>query len=104
MIPHNPTTETTSSQESSPKCERGDCTQLATRTVTIETTQFQSPITLYGVTFATIINHLVFPSRQITVNLCSVCYHWNIKRDETLKILSVVGVGPFEDLTGGATC
>jgi hypothetical protein len=104
MIPDNPITETQDSQESSPKCERGDCTQLATRTVTIETTQFQSPITLYGVTFATIINHLVFPSRRITVDLCSGCYHFHIKHDKTLQIISVVGTGPYEDLTGGATC
>ncbi len=93
MIPDNPITETQDSQESNPQCQRGDCTWEASRRVTIETTQeVQPPVTLYGVTFATIINRLVFPSRRITVDLCSGCYHFAIKHDKTLQVISVVGI------------
>ena len=76
-----------------PKCQRGDCTWDASRRVTLEAQKFEPPVTLYGVTFMTIINRLCFPERRITVDLCSVCYHFDIKRDNTLKVLSVVGLG-----------
>ncbi len=80
-------------QESHPKCQHGDCKWNASRRVTLEAQKFESPVTLYGITFMTIINRLVFPERRITVDLCSVCYHWNIKQDKDLQIISVVGIG-----------
>ena len=92
-IPPNLNTETGDSQEASLTCQRGDCTSEASRRVTIETTQeVQSPVTLYGVTFATIINRLIFPSRRITVDLCSSCYLFSIECDKTLHIISIVGL------------
>lgn len=84
-------------QRSNPKCQRGDCPQQASRRVTLEARKFEPPVTLYGITFMTIINCLVFPKRQITVDICSACYLWHIEQDKTLKIISVVGVGPFEE-------
>ena len=102
MIPPNRITKTSRSQESSPICQRGDCTQQASRRVTLETQKFEPPVTLYGVTFMTIINRLCFPERRITVDLCSACYIWHIDCDKTLQIISVALIGSYAE--GSVTC
>ncbi len=71
-------------QEAVPICQRCDCPWNASRCVTIETTE--------EVAFPTALNGLIFPSRRATFDLCSGCYHFNIKRDETFQIISVVAL------------
>jgi hypothetical protein len=85
------------------ECQRGSCPNRGTtyceasRRVTLQAVQeVKPPVTLYGVTFATILNGLVFPSRRITVNLCVACYHI-LKHDKTIQMLSVIGIGPYEE-------
>ncbi len=96
MVATNRNTDGDNRQESKPLCQRGDCRWEASRRVTIEATQeVQPPVTLYGVTFATIINRLVFPFRRITVDLCSGCYLFDIERDKTLQIISVDVIDPY---------
>jgi hypothetical protein len=97
-------TETTKRQKPKPICQRGSCPvrgttySEASRRCTIEVTQecWQPPVTLYGVTFMTILSGLAFPQRQMTVDLCVTCYH-TMKQDKALQLFSVVGIGPYAE-------
>ncbi len=68
-------------QAATPICQRRDCPWNASRRVTIETTQ--------EVAFPTSLNGLIFPSRRTTFDLCSGCYHFNIKRDKAFQIIDI---------------
>ena len=80
-------------EEQKPVCQRESCPAQgtgyddATRRVTLQLTEATPlPATLHG---------LSFPDRQITVDLCVVCYHV-IKCDCRFQILHVVGIGVYK--------
>ncbi len=72
-------------QAAVPICQRGNCPWNASRRVTLQTTQ--------EVAFPTALNGFIFPSRCTTFDLCSGCYHFNIRRDKAFQIISVAPLG-----------
>ncbi len=68
-------------QAAVPICQRRDCPWNASRRVTLQTTQ--------EVAFPTALNGLIFPSRRTTFDLCSGCYHFDIKRDKAFQIIDI---------------